>query len=139
MLADLDRAGFVARQAAFLEAMNMLETELSARDTTDQGSGWPAATLAHTRFSGTAADEREPAHARCRAPTYCIQRMVLLTHPRSRLGNCARPTVHVATTTGQVIRMLDDSTTKLSGHEREQVERLILRDHGFHASRRKPH
>ena len=66
-----------------------------------------------------------------------IQRVVLLTHPRSRLGNCVRPTVHVATTTGQVIGMLDDSTAALSGHERAQVERLIIRDHRFHASRHK--
>ena len=66
-----------------------------------------------------------------------IQRVVLLTHPRSRLGNCVRPTVHVATTTGQVIGMLDDSTTALSKPERVQVERLIIRDHRFHASKRK--
>ena len=62
---------------------------------------------------------------------------MLLTHPRSRLGNCVRPTVHVATTTGDVIGMLDDSATALSEPEREQVERLIIRDHRFHASKRK--
>ena len=62
---------------------------------------------------------------------------MLLTHPRSRLGNCVRPTVHVATTTGQVIGTLDDSTTALSEPECEQVERLIIRDHRFHVSRRK--
>ena len=74
---------------------------------------------------------------RARGHPVAIQRVVLLTHPRSRLGNCVRPTVHVATTTGQVIGLLDDSTTALSEPEREQVERLIIRDHRFHESKRK--
>jgi hypothetical protein len=75
---------------------------------------------------------------RSRGHPVAIQRVVLLTHPRSRLGNCVRPTVHVATTTGQVLGMLDDSTTALSEPDREQVERLIIRDHRFHASKRRP-
>jgi hypothetical protein len=74
---------------------------------------------------------------RARGHPVAIQRVVLLTHPRSRLGNCVRPTVHVATTTGQVIGLLDDSTTALSEPERKQVERLIIRDHRFHESKRK--
>jgi hypothetical protein len=45
--------------------------------------------------------------------------------------------VQVATTTGEVLGMLDDSGTALSEPEREQVERLIIRDHRFHASKRK--
>jgi hypothetical protein len=44
--------------------------------------------------------------------------------------------VHVATTTGQVIGMLDDSAAALPEPERAQVERLIIRDHRFHASKR---
>ncbi len=74
---------------------------------------------------------------RTRGHPVAIQRVVLLTHPRSRLGNCVRPTVHVATTTGQVIGILDDSTATLSEPERAQVERLIIRDHRFHDSKRK--
>jgi hypothetical protein len=74
---------------------------------------------------------------RARGHPVAIQRVVLLTHPRSRLGNCVRPTVHVATTTGEVIGLLDDSATALSEPEREQVERLIIRDHRFHSSKRK--
>jgi hypothetical protein len=45
--------------------------------------------------------------------------------------------VHIATTTGQVIGMLNDSATALSGPEREQVERLIIRDHRFHTARQR--
>ena len=74
---------------------------------------------------------------RTRGHPVAIERMVLLTHPRSRLGNCVRATVHIATTTSEVIGMLDDSTTALPKPEREQVERLIIRDHRFHASKRK--
>jgi Nuclease-related domain len=74
---------------------------------------------------------------RTRGHPVAIQRVVLLTHPRSRLGNCVRPTVHVATTTGEVIGMFEDSAAALSEPEREQVERLIIRDHRFHASKRK--
>lgn len=74
---------------------------------------------------------------RDRGHPVAIQRVVLLTHPRSRVGNCVRPTVHVATTTGEVIGMLDDSTTALSEPERERVERLIIRDHRFHTLKRR--
>lgn len=74
---------------------------------------------------------------RARGHPVAIERVVLLTHPRSRLGNCVRQTVHVATTTGEVIGMLDDSTTALSEPELEQVERLIIRDHRFHTPKRK--
>jgi hypothetical protein len=74
---------------------------------------------------------------RTRGHPVAIRRVVLLTHPRSRVGDCVRPTVHVATTTGQVIGMLDDSMTALSEPERALVERLIIRDHRFHTSKRK--
>ena len=62
--------------------------------------------------------------------------MVLLTHPRSRLGTCVRPTAHIATTTCQVISLINDSTTTITGAECAQIERLIIRDHKFHAKRR---
>ena len=74
---------------------------------------------------------------RTRGHPVAIERVVVLTHPRSRLGNCVRPTVNVVTTTSQVIGLLDDSATALSEPEREQVERLILRDHRFHDSKHK--
>ncbi len=66
-----------------------------------------------------------------------IQRFVLLTHPRSQLGKCLRPTVHVATTTGEVIGALNGSTATISGDECAQLEQLIVRDHRFHKARHK--
>jgi hypothetical protein len=98
--------------------------------------------MADNRGRSPSQQVNEPASAlehflRARGHPVAIQRVVMLTHPRSRLGNCVRPTVHIATTTGQVIGMLDDSTTALSGPERAQVERLIIRDHRFHSSKHK--
>jgi len=98
--------------------------------------------MADNRGRSPSQQVNEPASAledflRARGHPVAIQRVVLLTHPRSRLGDCVRPTVHVATTTGQVIGMLDDSTTALPEPERAQVERLIIRDHRFHASKHK--
>ena len=74
---------------------------------------------------------------RAKGHPVAIQRVVLLTHPRSRVGNCVRPTVHVVTTTSQVIGMLNDSATALSEPERAQVERLIVRDHRVRVPKRK--
>jgi hypothetical protein len=74
---------------------------------------------------------------RDRGHPVAIQRFVLLTHPRSRLGSCQRPTVHIATTTGQVISTLNNSTVTITGPERAKLEQLIVRDHRYHQSRRK--
>jgi len=74
---------------------------------------------------------------RSRGHPVAIQRFVLLTHPRSQLGQCLRPTVHVATTTGEVIGALNGPTAAISGPECAQLERLIVRDHRFQKARRK--
>ncbi len=75
---------------------------------------------------------------RSRGHPVAIQRFVLLTHPRSQLGNCTRPTVRIATTTSEVISALNDSGTAISGPDRARLERLIIRDHRFHKVRSKP-
>ena len=74
---------------------------------------------------------------RSRGHPVAIQRFVLLTHPRSRLGSCRRPTVHIATTTGQVINVLNDSASAISEPDCAKLERLIVRDHRFHSDRHK--
>jgi hypothetical protein len=67
-----------------------------------------------------------------------IQRVVLLTHPRSRLGTCRNPTVRVATSTGQVLALLNGSPPALGPAELRQIEDLIVRDHRFHSRPGKP-
>ena len=65
-----------------------------------------------------------------------IQRVVLLTHDRSRIGSCTDPTVHVTTSTTLITRLIGRSPASVADDERAQIERLIVRDHDHHATRR---
>jgi hypothetical protein len=67
-----------------------------------------------------------------------IQRIVLLTHPRSRLGKCDHPTVHIVTSTAEVVSLLHRSSAVIGAGEREQLERLIVRDHRYYETRHPP-
>jgi len=62
-----------------------------------------------------------------------VQRVVVLTHRRSRLGNRRGETVHAGTSTSYVLSLLTDSADHLSDHQRAELQRLIRRDHDFHA------
>jgi hypothetical protein len=65
-------------------------------------------------------------------------RVVLLSHPRSRLGTHRDPTVSIATSTGDVVSLLNDSHVTLAPLQLRRVEDLIVHDHEFHQSRRRP-
>ena len=65
-----------------------------------------------------------------------IQRIVLLTHDRSRIGNCTNPTVHVTTSTTDVTKLISKSPASIGDDEQVQLERLIIRDHDHHEARR---
>jgi hypothetical protein len=73
---------------------------------------------------------------RSRGHPVAVQRVVWFTHPRSRLADCTRPTVRIATTADQLIRLLNDSPAVITADECAQLERLIIRDHQFQARRR---
>ena len=66
-----------------------------------------------------------------------IQRAVVLTHRRSRLGARHRPTVHVGTSTGYVLSLVRDSDGRLDERQRAEIQRLIRRDHDFYERRRR--
>jgi Nuclease-related domain len=66
-----------------------------------------------------------------------VQRVVVLTHRRSRLGSRHHPTVHVGTSTGYLLSMVGDSADELSERQQAEVQRLIRRDHDFHERRRR--
>jgi len=66
-----------------------------------------------------------------------VQRVVVLTHRRSRLGPSHHPTVHVGTSTGYVLSLVRDSADQLTEQQQAEVQRLIRRDHGFHERRRR--
>jgi len=82
------------------------------------------------------ADELEQ-FLRERGQQVTIQRLVVLTHRRSRLGPSRRPTVRVATSTADVLSLVDASDGQLDVRRRAEVERLIRRDHDFHARGRR--
>lgn len=64
-----------------------------------------------------------------------ITRVVLLTHPRSRLGNCRNLTVHLATSTDTVIGLLRAAPPVLDEQQASRVQQLIVRNH---RQRRRP-
>jgi hypothetical protein len=65
-----------------------------------------------------------------------VERLVLLTHARSRLGTSRNPTVSIATSTAEVIALLNNSEAALDASQLRQLEHLIVRDHQFHHARR---
>jgi Nuclease-related domain len=67
-----------------------------------------------------------------------VQRVVVLTHRRSRLGQILNPTVMVGTSTGYLLSLVYDSGCELDQNQRAEIQRLIRRDHEFHDSRRHP-
>jgi hypothetical protein len=66
-----------------------------------------------------------------------VQRVVVLTHRRSRLGPSHHPTVHVGTSTGYVLSLVHASADELTERQRSEVQRLIRRDHDFNNRRRR--
>jgi len=58
-----------------------------------------------------------------------IQRVVLFTHPRSALGRCRNPSVHIATSADYVIDLLNGSPPTLPAEQLAQLEQLIAAHH----------
>jgi Nuclease-related domain len=65
-----------------------------------------------------------------------IHRVVLLTHDRSRIGNCTKPTVDVATSTTHVTKLITGSRAAIGDDEQAELERLIIHDHDHYEARR---
>ena len=63
--------------------------------------------------------------------------MVVLTHRRSRVGPRRHPTVHVGTSTGYILSLVNDAGSTLDERQRADAERLIRRDHDFYERRRR--
>ena len=72
-----------------------------------------------------------------RGQRMAVQRVVVLTHRRSRLGSRHHPTVHAGTSTGYLLSLVEDSADELSERQQAEVQRLIRRDHDFHERRRR--
>jgi hypothetical protein len=76
-----------------------------------------------------------------------VQRVVILTHRRSRLGPTKNPTknptVNVGTSTAHLLTLVhagpaDPQRAGLTERQRAEIARLIRRDHDFHERTRRP-
>ena len=66
-----------------------------------------------------------------------VQRVVVLTHRRSRVGPRRHPTVHVGTSTDYVLSLVNEAKGTLGERQRADPQRLIRRDHDFNKRRRR--
>jgi hypothetical protein len=66
-----------------------------------------------------------------------ILRVVLLTHPNSKLGKCRNATVHIGTSSRMLARQFADMPPVVGAAQRAKLEELIARDHRYHEERRK--
>jgi hypothetical protein len=73
---------------------------------------------------------------RSRGSAVSMLRVVLLTHPNSRAGDCRGASVHVLTSAARLARELDDMPPVLASAQRAAIEELITRDHRYHENRR---
>jgi hypothetical protein len=63
--------------------------------------------------------------------------VVLLNHPKARIGHCAADVgVEVLTSTVQLRDLVRNSDAELSTRKVTEIERLIVRDHHFHEEHR---
>ncbi len=69
--------------------------------------------------------------------TVSMLRVVLFTHPKSRLGQCRNTSVHVVTSAATLAIQLGDMPPVLAAVHRARLEELIARDHRYHEARRK--
>jgi hypothetical protein len=84
----------------------------------------------------------EPADAlqellRARGHAVPVQRVLMFTHPRSRIGHLRRATVHVATSVDFVIDLVNGSAPTLTARQLSAMRQLIERDHRSRGGPRK--
>jgi len=83
------------------------------------------------------ADELEK-FLRSRGQPVRIRRIVILNHPRSRIGGQRDATVEVTTSSRDILDMVRKSRLELTHGRLTQIASLIERDHRFHDGRRRP-
>lgn len=73
---------------------------------------------------------------RCRDFRIPVQRVVLLTHQKSRLGTCRNPSVAMATSTRYVLDLTHRLPPVLNQARLAKLEQLIINDHRYHQAKR---
>jgi len=68
-----------------------------------------------------------------------VQRVVILTHRRSRIGTARNLTVRVGTSAGYLLTLINSPSAQepLTGKQRTEIRRLIQHDHAHHDKRRR--
>jgi Nuclease-related domain len=84
----------------------------------------------------------EPADAlerflHARSQPVAIQRLVVLTHHRSRLGSCRNLTVRLGVSPGFVLAVAGEPDGRLNARQCADIVRLIRHDHEFNAKARR--
>lgn len=97
--------------------------------------------LADRRGRSPARQLVEPADAlgaflASRRQPVAINRVVVFSHPRSRLGEIRNPTVHVLADPQRLLGLVRGCPAVLPERRLARIERLIIRDHEFHEQRR---
>jgi hypothetical protein len=75
---------------------------------------------------------------RSRGQPVVITRIVILNHPRSRIGGQRGATVQVATASRDIVDLVRQSRIEFSDGRITQIASLIERDHRYHDARRRP-
>ena len=65
-----------------------------------------------------------------------ITPVVLLTHPSARVGHVQDPTVRIERSVPRLLTLIEGSGHALDPERRADIERLVRRDHNFHAAKR---
>ena len=65
-----------------------------------------------------------------------ITPVILLSHDNAQIGAMESPTVGVVRSVRRLVALIERSPRTLDGKRREEIGRLIRRDHQFHAARR---
>jgi hypothetical protein len=73
-----------------------------------------------------------------RGPAISVARIVILNHPRSRVGSQRNLSVRVTTSSRDIVDLVRRSPPQLTGGRVAQLASLIERDHRFHEARRSP-
>jgi hypothetical protein len=84
----------------------------------------------------------EPADAleqflHARSQPVAIQRLVVLTHHKSRLGRCRNLTVRLGVSPGFVLAVAGQPDARLNARQCADIVRLIRHDHEFNAKARR--
>jgi hypothetical protein len=77
------------------------------------------------------------AFLRSRGHQAAVQCLVLLTHPRARVGPCTHPTVRLAASIRDVLDVVDGSPPDLPDGEVARLAERIRRDHEHNQARRR--